>query len=221
MFGMRRKIKVYLIFLLLVNSIVLYAEKGILWVASDMKGAYVYLNGEKKGMTGEGYSSIALEEGDYVVKVEKLSDDESTLYRKTKEVFIGAESSLYLKFNLFALKLVEIDLFNSYKEACNDENISHCINLGYMYEKGQGTEKNEREAFLLYQKFCEGNNMLACSNLGYMYEGGFGIEQNLSKALVLYTQSCEQNNTLGCENYKILEEVILKKKIEESECTKN
>lgn len=202
--------KIRLIFLILLTSILLYSAKGTLWVASDTQGAYIYVNNEKRAMTGEGYSSLLLEEGEHLIKVEKISDDEVTIYRQSKKVFIGAESSVKFSFKLLALKGTQIALFESYKLGCNDENISICINLGYMHEKGQGTEQNHKQALHYYQKSCDANHSIGCSNLGYMYENGYGIEQNTSKALELYTVSCENNNTLGCRNYGILEEMILK-----------
>jgi TPR repeat protein len=204
--------KPWLTLVFLLHITLVYAGKGTLWVASDKQGAYIYVNGEKKAMTGEGYSSILLEEGEYIVKVEKVSDNETRIYRKSKKVFIGAETSVKFRFNLLALKRTQIQLFDTYKAGCNDKNISTCINLGYMYEKGHGIEQSHKEALHLYQKSCDSNHSLGCSNLGYMYENGYAIEQNTSKALELYTLSCEKNNTLGCQNHKILKEIILESK---------
>jgi len=203
------KNKGWLTLLILFNITLLYAGKGTLWVASNMQGAYIYIDDTKRAMTGEGYSAILLEEGEYLVKVEKISDDKATIYRQSKKVFIGAESSVKFKFKLLAFKHTQIVLFDTYKLACSDENISICINLGYMYEKGQGIEQNHKQALHLYQKSCDANHSLGCSNLGYMYENGYGIEQNTSKALELYSVSCENNNTLGCRNYGILEENLI------------
>jgi TPR repeat protein len=199
----------YLLVLFLVNMTLVYAGKGTLRIASDMKDAYVYIDDSKRAMIGEGYTTLLLEEGEYMVKVEKTSDDNATIYRQSKKVFIGADVSVKFRFELLALASEEIALFESYKAGCNDENISKCLDLGYMYEKGQGVEENKREAFLLYEKSCKAKNYLGCSNLGYMYENAYGIEQNTSKALELYQASCENNNTLGCLNYGILGEKFL------------
>ena len=77
----------------------LHAGKGKIRVASDKQGAYVYVNGKKKAMTGEGFSSILLEEGEYTVKVVK-GIDEYFEYAQSKEVFVGEDTSVKLNFTL-------------------------------------------------------------------------------------------------------------------------
>ena len=53
----------------------LYAGQGKLRVSSEPSGAYVYVDGKKKAMTGEGFTSILLEEGDHNIKVSKAITD--------------------------------------------------------------------------------------------------------------------------------------------------
>jgi hypothetical protein len=77
----------------------LYAGKGKLRIASDQQGAYVYVDGKKKAMTGEGFTSILLEEGEYMVKVVKPVD-ESFEYAQSKKVFVGEDTSTKLTFKL-------------------------------------------------------------------------------------------------------------------------
>jgi hypothetical protein len=77
----------------------LYAGKGKLRIASDQQGAYVYVDGKKKAMTGEGFTSILLEEGEYMVKVAKPVD-ESFEYAQSKKVFVGEDTSTKLTFKL-------------------------------------------------------------------------------------------------------------------------
>ena len=83
--------------LLMVTS--LYAGKGKIRVASDQQGAYVYVDGKKKAMTGEGFSSILLEEGEYTIKVAKAID-ENYEYVQSKKVFVGEDTSTKLTFKL-------------------------------------------------------------------------------------------------------------------------
>ena len=52
----------------------LYAGKGKIRVSSKPSGAYIYVDGKKKAMTGEGFTSILLEEGEHIIKVEKEGD---------------------------------------------------------------------------------------------------------------------------------------------------
>ncbi|MCP4113742.1 MAG: SUMF1/EgtB/PvdO family nonheme iron enzyme [Desulfobacteraceae bacterium] len=68
-------------------------EKGKIRVSADREGAYIYVNGKKKAMTGEGYTSILLHEGEYEIKVEKKSDDGNWVYRGVKKVFVGEDTS--------------------------------------------------------------------------------------------------------------------------------
>lgn len=93
-----KKLVTTLIALMMVAS-ALYAGKGKIRVASDQQGAYVYVDGKKKAMTGEGFSSILLEEGEYTVKVVKPID-ESTEYSESKQIFVGEDTSVKLNFKL-------------------------------------------------------------------------------------------------------------------------
>lgn len=77
----------------------LYAGKGKIRVASDHKGAYVYVDGKRKAMTGEGFTSILLEEGEYKVKVQK-EIDENYVYVQSKSIFVGEDTSTKLTFKL-------------------------------------------------------------------------------------------------------------------------
>jgi len=77
----------------------LYAGKGKIRVAADQQGAYVYVDGKKKAMTGEGFTSILLEEGEHTVKVEKPID-ENYVYVQSKKVFVGEDTSTKLTFKL-------------------------------------------------------------------------------------------------------------------------
>src|ERR1043165_8604559 len=63
--------------------------------------------------------------------------------------------------------------------AAENGNIDAQYNLGYLYEKGEGTEKDLEKAFYWYQKAAENGNLNAKYNLGYLYENGEGIERNL------------------------------------------
>ena len=59
--------------------------------------------------------------------------------------------------------------FESFKKACDDGNMRACHNLGVMYEKGNGVEKNEQKAVELYKKACDGGEMLGCRGLDIIY----------------------------------------------------
>lgn len=76
-------------------------DAGKVNIQSDKPGAFVYVNGKKKGMTGDdGWMSLLLAEGEYKIKVEKASNDGQWLYTKTRTLFLGADSAIKLNFKL-------------------------------------------------------------------------------------------------------------------------
>jgi len=93
------KNNLWLILLLSLGLTTLYAGKGKLRVSADQQGAFVYVDGKKKAMIGEGFSSILLEEGDYTVKVIRVVD-KNYEYSQSKKVFVGEDSSTKLSFKL-------------------------------------------------------------------------------------------------------------------------
>lgn len=87
------------LFIILLLPFVLFA-KGKIGVSSNVSGAYIYVDGKKKAMVGEGYTDINVDEGDRVISVEKLSDDGEWLYKGKKKVFVGEDT--YTKININA-----------------------------------------------------------------------------------------------------------------------
>ena len=94
--------------------------------------------------------------------------------------------------------------FESFKKACDDGNMRACHNLGVMYEKGNGVEKNEQKAVELYKKVCDGGEMFGCHNLGVMYTNGNGVEKDFSKAAELFKKACNGGEMNGCRNLGIM-----------------
>src|ERR1044071_6792135 len=78
--------------------------------------------------------------------------------------------------------------------AAENGNIEAQYNLGWLYEEGEGTEKNLEVAFHWYQKAAENGNINAQYNLGYLYERGEGTEKNLEKAFYWYQKAAENGN---------------------------
>jgi len=84
---------------LLLSTASLYAGKGKVRIAADKEGAYIYIDGKKKAMTGEGFTSILLEEGEHTVRVAKAID-ESHEYMASKSIFVGEDTSTKIKLEL-------------------------------------------------------------------------------------------------------------------------
>ena len=55
-----------------------------------------------------------------------------------------------------------------YQKSCERGVVRSCINLGHMYEKGQGVKQDSDKALSIYQKGCEDGDPLGCSNLGFI-----------------------------------------------------
>ena len=49
--------------------------------------------------------------------------------------------------------------------ACDNGNFGGCVNLGYMWEKGQGVVQNYNQALRLYSKACSAGEEKGCSSL--------------------------------------------------------
>lgn len=73
-------------------------SKSVLAVGSDCKDAFIYINGEKRGVVSDGYTDISVEEGDVNVRVEKRSDDGQWIYEGEKNIFVGKDT--YTKLNI-------------------------------------------------------------------------------------------------------------------------
>jgi hypothetical protein len=90
-----------------------------------------------------------------------------------------------------------VDLFN---KACDAGSAVSCVNLGYMYENGQGVTRDDSHAAALYSKGCDAGNALGCVNLGIMYEIGKGVAKDNSHAAALFSKGCDAGNARGCTN---------------------
>ncbi len=79
-----------------------------------------------------------------------------------------------------------------------------CGNLGVLYQKGEGVEKNLIKAAQLYTKACELKESFGCGALGMLYENGQGVEKDLRKATQFYSKACKLGNQKACEILKEL-----------------
>jgi uncharacterized protein len=79
--------------------------------------------------------------------------------------------------------------FQSWKELAESGNAKAQNNLGILYRKGLGVEKDSTEAFKWYKMAAKQNFAKAQFNLGLMYKQGNGIDQDLKKALKWYRKS--------------------------------
>ncbi|MGH8751008.1 MAG: tetratricopeptide repeat protein [Burkholderiales bacterium] len=66
------------------------------------------------------------------------------------------------------------------------------LNLGQMYEKGRGVQRDDSEAFKWYQKAAAQGNADAQYRLGWMYDNGRGVPWSYNEALAWYEKAADQ-----------------------------
>ena len=79
-------------------------------------------------------------------------------------------------------------------------------NLGVMYDKGDGVEKDYREALKWYTKAAQQGDARAQNNLGVMYDNGDGVVQDYREALKWYTKAAQQGNAIAQNNLGLIYE---------------
>lgn len=92
-------------------------------------------------------------------------------------------------------------------KACESGDAKSCRELGDIYYKGEGIERNYKKTFELYTKACNGNDSESCSKLGVMYRDDIGIEYNINnkeKAQQLFEMACNNGFSEGCNNLGLL-----------------
>ncbi|CAB5388323.1 unnamed protein product [Rhizophagus irregularis] len=72
--------------------------------------------------------------------------------------------------------------------------------LGYCYQRGIGTEKNEKKAFELYKEAAKRGNITTINDLAYCYEYGIGTEKDKIRAFELYKEAAEKGNIDAINN---------------------
>jgi TPR repeat protein len=72
--------------------------------------------------------------------------------------------------------------------------ISAQSSLAFMYAKGEGTERNDDEAFKWFSKAAEQGDPISQFNLGVMYAKGRSVEQDYGEAFEWYLKAAEQGD---------------------------
>jgi len=93
---MRKKV---VLCLLILSMQTVYASQGKVRISSDKEASYIYINDEKRSITGEGYTTITLDNGEYTIKVSKQLSN-GKVYSLSKTIFVSHDTSLSLNFIL-------------------------------------------------------------------------------------------------------------------------
>jgi uncharacterized protein len=84
-----------------------------------------------------------------------------------------------------------------YKKAIENNSAAAMYNLGTLYWKETGANRNRAEAFKLFEKAAALNYAPAMVSLAHMYHNEYGIPQDFAKAFLLYKQAADLNNKNG------------------------
>ncbi|MBR2251826.1 MAG: sel1 repeat family protein, partial [Neisseriaceae bacterium] len=87
-----------------------------------------------------------------------------------------------------------------FKQACEQNHIFACNDLGYLYQQGQGVPLDYAKAFSLYEKSCQAKDASACNNLGTLYKDGQGVKQDFQQANRFFEQGCQGKDMPACYN---------------------
>ncbi len=83
-------------------------------------------------------------------------------------------------------------------QACEGGYTVGCVNLGLMYDHGEGVPADDVKAVSLYRRACGGDLLAGCVNLGRMYASGSGVPEDDAKAVALYRRTCDRGFSMGC-----------------------
>lgn len=92
----------------------------------------------------------------------KLDDNKSALeyFTKACDIKFGVGCELKAYFMLSQERFEEA--FEIFERACEAGSSYSCLNLGVMYDRGQGVEVDKHKAGLLYAKACKLGDIEAC-----------------------------------------------------------
>ncbi|KAF0543570.1 HCP-like protein [Gigaspora margarita] len=113
-------------------------------------------------------------------------DDNSITSSKDDDNLINSSSkdddNLMINFHTYE-KLAE--------NAAEGGNVNALNELGYFYENGICTDKDDQKAFIYYLKSADGGNATAQNEIGYYFENGIGTDKDENKAFQYYLKSAE------------------------------
>lgn len=93
---------------------------------------------------------------------------------------------------------------NLFEKAAKQGDITAQYNLGYLYEQGQGVDKNLQKAFKWYEKAAKQGYVDAQYNVATFYYTGRGVQKNLQKALYWYEQAAHYGDRNALYNLGVI-----------------
>lgn len=77
-----------------------FAGIGKVRMSADQAGVSIYVGGDKKGIIGEGFADIYLEEGVYIIEARKEGAHGEWIYKAANKVFVATGGSIRMWFEL-------------------------------------------------------------------------------------------------------------------------
>ena len=93
-----------------------------------------------------------------------------------------------------AVRLTIASDLDSLKAAAEQGDATAQLNLGYMYDIGEGVPENDVEAVRWYRMAAEQGDATAQLNLGNLYANGEGVPENYIEAVRWYRMAAEQGD---------------------------
>lgn len=90
--------------------------------------------------------------------------------------------------------------FQNLLPAAEKGNLEAEDDLGYLYQTGEGTPPDERQAVIWYRRAAEAGYATAERHLAYMYWAGLGLPQDYTQALIGYRRAAQQGDVWAENN---------------------
>lgn len=110
----------------------------------------------------------------------------------------------FLVLMMCAGALVANSQLKEYKKGCDNKNGESCLELGHLYDKGNGVKQDYKKANEYYKLGCNLKDGASCFGLGFLYHEGKGVRQDKIKAKNYFGLACDEGSQGGCDNYKEL-----------------
>ena len=88
-----------------------------------------------------------------------------------------------------------------YRQAAEQGFADAQLNLGVMYDEGQGVKQDDVEAVKWYRQAAEQGYAKAQYNLGVKYYQGEGVRQDKGQAKEWFGKACDNGHQDGCKYY--------------------
>jgi len=91
-----------------------------------------------------------------------------------------------------------------YRKACDGGERKGCHDLGLMYYRGEGMERDLNQAAGLFKRACDAGGFGGCQDLGLMYSRGEGVAKDLNRAAGLFKRACDAFLAPGCTDLGLM-----------------